>query len=52
LRSRIAAPEEGSALSPAILLDEEFNRRFNEMIRLPEPETEANHDTDEGTYFT
>jgi hypothetical protein len=51
LRSRIPPPE-GYALSPAILLDKEFNRRFNEMVRLPEPETEANPDIDEGNHFT
>jgi tripartite ATP-independent transporter DctM subunit len=31
---------EASGLPPAALSDEEFNRRLNEMIKLPEPETE------------
>jgi TRAP-type mannitol/chloroaromatic compound transport system permease large subunit len=30
--------EEGSRLPPANLSNEEFNRRLNEMIKLPEPE--------------
>jgi TRAP-type mannitol/chloroaromatic compound transport system permease large subunit len=37
-------PEEGLSLSPAPLSDEEFNRRLNEMIRPPEPESGANPD--------
>jgi tripartite ATP-independent transporter DctM subunit len=35
------SPEQGSQLAPAPLSDEEFNRRLNEMIRLPEPESDA-----------
>jgi len=31
-------PDEGTRLPPAALSNEEFNRRLNEMIRLPEPE--------------
>jgi tripartite ATP-independent transporter DctM subunit len=30
--------DDGSRLPPATLSDEEFNRRLNEMIKLPEPE--------------
>ena len=36
--------EENSRPVPATLSDEEFNRRLNEMIRLPEPEMEAGAD--------
>jgi tripartite ATP-independent transporter DctM subunit len=38
------SPEQGSQLAPATLSDEEFNRRLNEMIRLPEPESDADPD--------
>lgn len=37
-------PEENSRAVPAALSDEEFNRRLNEMIRLPEPEADTNPD--------
>lgn len=33
--------EEDRRLPPAALTDEEFNRRLNEMIRLPEPEPDS-----------
>jgi TRAP-type mannitol/chloroaromatic compound transport system permease large subunit len=33
--------DEGSRLPPANLSDGEFNRRLNEMIKLPEPETDS-----------
>jgi tripartite ATP-independent transporter DctM subunit len=33
--------EENSRAAPAALSDDEFNRRLNEMIKLPEPETDA-----------
>ena len=33
------APEADSRLAPAALSDDEFNRRLNEMIRLPEPDS-------------
>jgi len=33
--------DEGSRLPPANLSDEEFNRRLNEMIKLPEPESDG-----------
>ena len=33
-------PDDSSRLPPAALSDEEFNRRLNEMIRLPEPEAD------------
>jgi tripartite ATP-independent transporter DctM subunit len=36
--------EENSRSVPAALSDEEFNRRLNEMIRLPEPGAEAGPD--------
>ena len=38
------SPEQGSQLAPAALSDEELNRRLNEMIRLPEPESDASPD--------
>lgn len=37
-------PEGDSRPGPATLSDEEFNRRLNEMIKLPEPETDAGPD--------
>jgi tripartite ATP-independent transporter DctM subunit len=37
-------PEGDSRPGPASLSDEEFNRRLNEMIKLPEPETDAGPD--------
>jgi tripartite ATP-independent transporter DctM subunit len=36
--------EENVRPAPAALSDEEFNRRLNEMIRLPEPEADASPD--------
>ena len=36
--------EENARPAPAALSDEEFNRRLNEMIRLPEPEADASPD--------
>jgi TRAP-type mannitol/chloroaromatic compound transport system permease large subunit len=38
LTHRGRASDDGSRLPAATLSDEEFNRRLNEMIRLPEPE--------------
>jgi len=38
------APEGDSRPGPASLSDEEFNRRLNEMIKLPEPEADASPD--------
>jgi tripartite ATP-independent transporter DctM subunit len=35
------ASDDGSRAPPAALSDEEFNRRLNEMIKLPEPEADT-----------
>jgi tripartite ATP-independent transporter DctM subunit len=35
------ASDDGSRTPPAALSDEEFNRRLNEMIKLPEPEADT-----------
>jgi tripartite ATP-independent transporter DctM subunit len=37
--------DDASRLPPAALSDEEFNRRLNEMIKLPEPETDQSAGT-------
>ncbi len=44
LLTHFGKPLENDRRPPSVLTDEEFNKRLNDMIRLPEPEPENRPD--------